>query len=240
MLAGTGNADIKQSAFFLHVFIASLNSVVNGQQFFGEAHEENRIPLQALGGVDGGQGDALHRGVVLVLGTAVQLTEYAGKVDALVVLHDLRDEIHQRRERLPALTSLRTLRLRGGQSQLHEGRTRHSHRIIRQIITARGSDEHADGFQDLWAAEEALATADLVDHSGVGKRLFKLLRLRVDTVEDRNLRGLNSLVEQGQNLARDLLGLNLLRFIGLKRGLGPWLAHTLKLQTGSRSAARSL
>ena len=70
----------------------------------------------------------------------------------------------------------------------------------------------------------------MVDHSGVSKRLLKLLRLSVNAVEDGNLRGRYALVQQCENLAGNLLGLSLFRLIGLKGGLWTRLAHALQLQ----------
>ena len=80
----------------------------------------------------------------------------------------------------------------------------------------------------------------MVDHSGVRKRLLKLFRLRVDAIEDGDLRGFYALVEQGQYLARNFLGFYFLRFISLKGGLWAGLAHALQLQPGTCGTAAGL
>ena len=51
--ARAGDADIKQTAFFLNgliitAIILGFNRLINGQKLFGQSYQKDRVPLQAL------------------------------------------------------------------------------------------------------------------------------------------------------------------------------------------------
>ena len=53
----------------------------DGQGAVGEADEEDRVPFQALGGVQRGQRDALHDGRVAGVGALPKLREQRGQIE---------------------------------------------------------------------------------------------------------------------------------------------------------------
>ena len=190
--------------------------------------------------MDGSQRHAFHGWGLLIGGAPAQLPQHPVEINARSRFHNLFNKPYQCVEGLPALAGLGTLRLGGAQAQLDKRSPGNRHWVIRQVLAAGRGDKHADSLQDFRAAEKALAAADLVDHSGVGKRLLKLLRLGIDAVKDGNLGGRHALIQQGKDLAGHLLGLNFFGLIGLEGGLWAGLAHALQLQARARRAAGGL
>ena len=71
LLPSPGHGHVEQAAFFLDL-VRGLG-VGDGEHAFVDADDEDGVPLQALGCVQGGQGDALDGRCVLGLGALVEL-----------------------------------------------------------------------------------------------------------------------------------------------------------------------
>lgn len=77
MVAGPGDADVEEAAFFLDLFVGL--GVGDRHHAFGEADEEDGVPFEALGGVQGGEGDAFDGGCVLGGGAFVEFGDEVGE-----------------------------------------------------------------------------------------------------------------------------------------------------------------
>ncbi len=82
--------------------------------------QEDRIPLQALGGVQRCQGDALHDRWVACVGALTELGKQGAQVQRRPLRHFLIDEFGERAQRLPPLTGPGARRRFGGETQWFE------------------------------------------------------------------------------------------------------------------------
>ncbi len=79
-LAGAGDTDIEEAALLLDLLVRLC--VGDRHHPLGDTDQEDDVPLQALGRVQGGEGDPLHRRGVLGTGPLVELGHQVGQRDA--------------------------------------------------------------------------------------------------------------------------------------------------------------
>src|ERR1700760_4055233 len=99
---GAGDPDIQEAAFLLDLFVGP--GVGDGQHALGDTHQEDRVPFQALGRVQGGEGDALDGGGVLGGRPLVQFGDEVGEGGAGAGGGEVLGEVDQGGEGLPALS----------------------------------------------------------------------------------------------------------------------------------------
>ena len=103
MAAGAGDPHVEEAALLVDRPLSLGEG--DGHQPLGESCEEHRVPLQAFGRVEGGQGDALHGGGMLGGGALVELSgELAHRqvfADAAALGVELVGQGHQRGHGLP-------------------------------------------------------------------------------------------------------------------------------------------
>ena len=240
VLTRTRNAHVEQPAFLFNLLITRLNRVRDRQGVFHQADEEDRVPLQALRGVQAGKGHTIHRRWLLRLGALAQRAQHTRQVIGLLRVHNLFDQIHQRTQCLPTLTRLNTLRLLRGQTKRGERCTRHLHRVIRQVAAVCGARQLVDGLADLTAVEKALTAADLVQNARVCQCRFKGRGLRVDAIQHGDFAGRHTVIQQAADCGGYLAGLRRLIIKRRIRRLRARLAHTNQLKTSTRCASCGL
>lgn len=102
MVAGPGDADVEEAAFFLDLFIGL--GVRDRHHAFGETDEEDGVPFEAFGGVQGGEGDAFDGGCVLGGGAFVEFGDEVGEGGGGFGAGEVLGEAYEGGEGFPAFT----------------------------------------------------------------------------------------------------------------------------------------
>ncbi len=217
----SGDADIEETALLLDLLVGLC--VGDRHHAFGDADQEDDVPLQALGRVQGGEGDALDRRGVLGTGPLVELGDEVAQRGARPGGGEVLRQADQRGQRLPPLAHgtgtggrLRRPPLSGEHRAHLRGQVHH---VVEQRVVAaeagRGP-QRAVGLAHLRAVEEALRAAQLVGDPGVGQGLLIGLRLGVRPEEDGDLGGRYARVDELADAAGGALGLGrLVRVLGV-------------------------
>ena len=101
MFSGPGHADVEEAALLLDLLVGL--GVGDRHHALGDPDQEHGVPLQALGRVQRGEGDALHGRGVLGARPLVELGDEVGEGRARLRSGEVLREVHQRGQRLPAL-----------------------------------------------------------------------------------------------------------------------------------------
>ena len=96
MAAGAGDADVEEAAFLLDLLVGLC--VGDRHHALGDADQEDDVPLQALGRVQGGEGDALDGRGVLGVGAFVEFRDEVGEGGAGFGGGEVLGEVHQGRQ----------------------------------------------------------------------------------------------------------------------------------------------
>lgn len=235
MQPGAGDADIQQPALLLYLLIGL--GVGDRHHAFGETDQEDGVPLQALGGVQGRERHPFDRRGVLGVGPLVQLGDEVGEGGRGPGLGEVLGEPHQSRQRLPAVSD----RPRAGrrparpahvaEHRPHLGRQVHGVVEQRVVGAEAGRATQLDaGLAHLGPLEEPLGAPQLIRHADVGERLLVDLGLGVDTEEHGDLAGGHTGGDQVTDPAGGALGLGGLVGVLRVHGLGPGLALRDQLQ----------
>ena len=216
MLARTGDAHVEQAPLLLDGGLSLGQG--DRQQALTDAGEDDGVPLQTLGGVQGGQGDALDGGGVLGVGAFSQLGVEGVEVGAAGLGH-LIGQGHQGVEGVPALAHGSA----GGRRLLAPALTGQDGASIQAEVTgqggllgAGGTEDDGHGALDLLALEEALAAAHEVADLGAGQGLLEDLGLGVGAVQDRDLAQGDPGGLQAAHLGDGALGLGDVVVVGLE------------------------
>lgn len=240
-----GDADIEQPALLLDLFVGL--RIGDRHHAVGEPHEEHRVPLQALGGVQRGQGDALDGGGVLGGLAFVQFHREFGQAGARAGAGEVLGEPDERGHGFPLVAHGAGS---GGRLGRPAGGAEHGpdlgpelDDVVQEGIVAAGAGGPAQGedrLLDLGPLEEPLGSAQLVGHSGVGEGLFVDLGLGVDPVEHGDLARGDARRDEVPDPPGDALGLGgLVRVLGVDR-VGADLALGDQLQPVFGGAALGL
>jgi hypothetical protein len=229
VLAGAGDAYVEQAALLLDG-VGPLGQGY-GQQPLAGPYQQDGVPLQALGGVQGGQGDTRHRGGVLSGGPLSELSHQGVQVGAPALGH-LVSELDNGGQGLPALTHGP---LGGGRLGVPALPGQDGAHVVPQVpgqggpLGAGRGPEHHHGALDLLALEEALAPAYQVADPGTGQGLLNGLGLGVGAVQDGDLAQWHAAGAQSPHLGHHALGLGDVVVIGLVAHGGPGgtLGHEL-------------
>ena len=119
---------------------------------------------------------------MFVASAALQIHNHPGQIDAGLVAHDGRDQIHQRAQRLPALTRLGALGLSRRQPDLHKRCLSDSDWVVGQVGAASCAMQRAGGFNDFLPMKKAISPADLVDNAGISQCFFKDCGLEIGAI----------------------------------------------------------
>lgn len=229
MQPGAGDPDIEEPALLLDLFVGL--GVRDRHHALGQADQEHGVPLQTLGRVERGEGDALDGRGVLGRGALVQLGHQIAEGRLRPGPYEVLGEANERRQRLPAVPHGARARGRfggpalGGEHGPHLGR-QVDHVVEQGVVPAEAGRAAQGGSRlpYLLALEEPLRAPELVGHPGVGECLFVDLRLGVDPVQDGDLAGGNARSDEVADPARGALGLGRLVRVLRVDGLGARVA----------------
>ncbi|CAM5541905.1 hypothetical protein SGRIM128S_05982 [Streptomyces griseomycini] len=225
-LAGPGDTDIEEAALLLDL-LAGL-CVADRHHALGDADQEDDVPLQSLGRVQRGEGDALHGRGVLGAGPLVEFGDEVGEGRARPGGGEVPGEVHQGGERLPALPD----RARAGRRLRCPALARqHGAHLGGQVggvvekgVVAAEAGRSPQGdarLAHLGAVEEPLGATQLVGHPGVGEGLLVGLGLGVRAEQDGDLARRDPGVDQLTDAVRRPLGLRGLVGVLGEHRLGP-------------------
>ena len=226
MLAGARHPHVQQSPLLLD----RGGSLGQGdrQQALTDAHEQDGIPLQALGGVQGGQGDTLNRRRVLGGGALTELGDQPVQVGAALGT-ELIGQLDDGVQGVPPFTHGTA----GSRGLLTPALTPQHHPGIGADIAgevcplgAGGGAQHDNGAFDLVPLEEALTAAHQVADTGIGQGPLDRLGLGVGAVQD------------GDLTERHTAGAQPADLLDHTRGLGDIVLIVLEVHGGPAGALR--
>ena len=216
MLARAGDAHVEQAPLLLDGGLSLGQG--DRQQALTDAGEDDGVPLQTLGGVQGGQGDALDGGGVLGVGALTQLGVEGVEVGAAGLGH-LVGQGHQGVEGVPALAHGSA---GGGRLLAPALPGQDGARVLAEVagegglLGAGGPQDDRHGTLDLLTLEEALAAAHEVADLGSRQGLLEDLGLGVGAVQDRDLAQGDPGGLQAAHLGDGALGLGDVVVVGLE------------------------
>lgn len=206
-LPGPGDSHVEEATLLLDLLVGL--GVGDRHHAFGDADQEDDIPLQALGRVQGGQGDALDGRGVLGVRPFVQLGDQVGEGGAGLRGGEVLREADQRGQRLPAFSDGPGVGrwLRGPTLPRQDGTYLGGQvdGVLQESVVAAEASRAAQGdarLADLGAVEETLRAAQLVRDAAVGEGLLVGLRLRVGAEQDGDLRGRRRRLSRSSRIRR--------------------------------------
>ena len=232
-VAGAGEGDVEQSPLLLDLGRGLRHG--DRQQPVARADHEHDRPLQALGGMDGGEGDAVDDGRGLRLGPLLELSDHVGHGRA-GPSGDGVGEADEGVQRLPAVAD-RAGGVRGllGPALLGEDVADGAGRV--ELLDAgRGAQGHHRA-PHLLPFEEAVPAAHQVADPAGGERLLERLGLAVGAEQDRDLGGGAALGDQRADAVGDPVGLGGVVGEGLHQRRRPGIALGDEGETTGAGAA---